>query len=131
MPEMKINADSALLPEDRIELDRRYRESLDPRLVEDWEQYVGDTLESAGLVDEFDAAWKLAKARFERPAPAHPMLKVVELVQELREAALRGLEENPENAWTKYLQRGIHEDADQLIAAIGNLYKALGQDERS
>ena len=46
--------------------ERSYRESLPPRLVTDWEAYVGDSLESAGLVDEYLSGWQ---AGFEAATP--------------------------------------------------------------
>lgn len=65
IPVQKFASAPSLAPTD--EQLAEYRASFDPRLVEDWEEYIGDSLESAGMVDEFASAWLAAQARFEVP----------------------------------------------------------------
>lgn len=46
------------------ERDLAFRRTLNPAMVTDWESYIGDSLESAGLVDEYRAGWDAARDRY-------------------------------------------------------------------
>ena len=49
--------------DERVSEDLAYRRSLDLLFIEDWEEYAGDSLESAGMIDEYYQGWHTGNKR--------------------------------------------------------------------